>query len=137
MAGTMIKARDAVRTAEVDRVSIADPDRLARHYVHQMVLLEELERGGCQVLFLDRPMSQDPHDHRLLQLRGAVAEYERTLDRRADAAGTAAEVTGGEFAAVDPTPVWLPGGPGPSPRSGGRAGGTGRSGGDPGPVCPP
>lgn len=73
------RLRDAVRAAEVDRVLITDPDRLARNYVHQMVLLEELEREGCQVLFLDRPMSQDPHDHLLLQIRGAVAEYERTL----------------------------------------------------------
>ena len=73
------RLRDAVRAAEVDRVLITDPDRLARNYIHQMVLLEELERRGCQVLFLDRPMSQDPHDHLLLQIRGAVAEYERTL----------------------------------------------------------
>jgi site-specific DNA recombinase len=73
------RLRDAVRAAEVDRVLITDPDRLARNYVHQMVLLEELERGGCQVLFLDRPMSQDPHDQLVLQIRGAVAEYERTL----------------------------------------------------------
>lgn len=73
------RLRDAVRVGEVDQVLIADPDRLARNYVHQMVLLEELERRGCQVRFLDRPMSQDPHDHLLLQIRGAVAEYERTL----------------------------------------------------------
>ena len=73
------RLRDAIRAAEVDRVLITDPDRLARNYVHQMVLLEELERGGCQVLFLDRPMSQDPHDQLVLQIRGAVAEYERTL----------------------------------------------------------
>src|SRR5690348_13372884 len=31
------------------------------------------------VEFLDRPMSADPHDQLLLQIRGAVAEYERTL----------------------------------------------------------
>lgn len=34
---------------------------------------------GCQVEFLDRPMTQDPHDQLLLQIRGAVAEYERIL----------------------------------------------------------
>ena len=44
-----------------------------------MVLLEEFEQIGCQVEFLERPMSQDPHDHLLLQSRGAVAEYERIL----------------------------------------------------------
>jgi site-specific DNA recombinase len=38
-----------------------------------------LQKHGCRVEFLDRPMSQDPHDRPLLQIRGAVAEYERTL----------------------------------------------------------
>jgi site-specific DNA recombinase len=71
--------RDKVKTGELDRVLITAPDRLARNYVHQMVLLEELERAGCGVEFLDRPMSNDPHNQVLLQIRGAVAEYERTL----------------------------------------------------------
>jgi site-specific DNA recombinase len=44
-----------------------------------MVLLEEFERSGYQVHFLDQPVRHDPHDHLLLQIRGAVAEYERTL----------------------------------------------------------
>ncbi len=71
--------RDKIKAADFDRVVVTAPDRLARNYVHQMVLLEELERYGCEVQFLDRPMSQDPHDQLLLQIRGAVAEYERTL----------------------------------------------------------
>jgi site-specific DNA recombinase len=73
------RLRDAVAAAALDRVLVTAPDRLARNYVHQMVLLEELERHDCQVDFLERPMSQDPHDHLLLQIRSAVAEYERTL----------------------------------------------------------
>jgi site-specific DNA recombinase len=71
--------RDAVKAAAFDRVLVTTPDRLARNYVHQMVLLEELERVGCRVEFLERPMSQDPHDQLVLQIRSAVAEYERTL----------------------------------------------------------
>jgi len=73
------RLRDAVKGHEIDRVLVTTPDRLARNYVHQMVLLEEWARAGCLVEFLDRPMSDDPHDHLLLQIRGAVAEYERTL----------------------------------------------------------
>src|SRR4029079_17346289 len=42
-------------------------------------LLEELQRHGCRVEFTDRPLSDDPQDQLLLQIRGAVAEYERTL----------------------------------------------------------
>src|SRR5918912_201451 len=73
------RLRDAVRAGEVGRVLVTDPDRLARSYVQLMVLLEELERAGCEVAFLDRPMGRDPQDQLLLQIRGAVAEYERAL----------------------------------------------------------
>src|SRR5215467_1407087 len=69
----------AVAAAQCDQIILTTPDRLARNYVHQMLLLEEFERVGCHVEFLDRPMSQDPHDQLLLQIRGAVAEYERVL----------------------------------------------------------
>ena len=70
--------RDRAALAEFDVVLITEPDRLARNYVHQMVIIEELETRGVQVAFLERPMSHDPNDRLLLQIRGAVAEYERT-----------------------------------------------------------
>jgi site-specific DNA recombinase len=73
------RLRDHAALAELDLVVVSAPDRLARNYVHQVLLLDELAGHGCQVEFLDRPMSQDPHDQLLLQIRGAVAEYERTL----------------------------------------------------------
>jgi site-specific DNA recombinase len=73
------RLRDAATSARFDRILITAPDRLARNYVHQVLLVEELQRHGAEVEFLDRPMSQDPHDQLLLQIRGAVAEYERTL----------------------------------------------------------
>ena len=71
--------RDRAASGELDLVLMTAPDRLARKYVHQVLLIEELQQHNCQVEFLDRPMSQDPHDQLLLQIRGAVAEYERTL----------------------------------------------------------
>jgi site-specific DNA recombinase len=73
------RLRDAAASARLDRILITEPDRLARNYVHQTLLVEELQKHGAEVVFLDRPMSRDPHDQLLLQIRGAVAEYERTL----------------------------------------------------------
>ena len=73
------RLRDQAALARYNVILVTDPDRLARNYVHQVLLLEELQGHGCRVEFLDRPMSQDPHDQLLLQIRGAVAEYERTL----------------------------------------------------------
>lgn len=71
--------RDQAALAAFELVLITAPDRLARNLVHQAVILDELQRAGCRVEFLDRPMSDDPHDQLLLQIRGAVAEYERAL----------------------------------------------------------
>jgi len=71
--------RDRLKEAIFHRVVMASPDRLARNYVHHMVLLEEFAQAGCRVECLDQPLGQDPQDHLLVQIRGAVAEYERTL----------------------------------------------------------
>jgi site-specific DNA recombinase len=71
--------RDHAARAAFDLVVICSPDRLARNFVHQMVVLEELERRGVRVVFCDRPLSDDPHEQLVTQIRGAVAEYERTL----------------------------------------------------------
>jgi site-specific DNA recombinase len=73
------RLRDHAALADLDVVLVTAPDRLARNYVHQVLLIEELAGHGCRVEFLDRPMSDDPHDQLLLQIRGAVSEYERTL----------------------------------------------------------
>jgi site-specific DNA recombinase len=73
------RLRDLVAEGAVDHVVITTPDRLARKYLHQLLLIEEFEQRGCQVDFLDRPMGHDPNDQLLLHIRGAVAEYERTL----------------------------------------------------------
>ena len=67
------RLRDAAAGAQLDRVLITEPDRLARNYVHQALLVEELQTHGAEVDFLDRPMGRDPHDRLLLQIRGAAA----------------------------------------------------------------
>jgi site-specific DNA recombinase len=64
------RLRDRAALRELDRVLITAPDRLARNHVHQVLLVEEVTATGCEVEFLDRPMSRDPHDQRLLQIRG-------------------------------------------------------------------
>ena len=73
------RLRDAVARGEVETLLLTSPDRLARRYAYQVWLLEEFERAGCQVVFLERPPTGDPQDALVLQIRGAVAEYERTV----------------------------------------------------------
>src|ERR671913_825312 len=89
--------RDAAAMAEFEVLLVAAPDRLARNYVHQVLLLEELQGRGCRVEFAERPMSQDPNDQLLLQIRGAVAEYERTLIAERMRRGRLAKLRSGQL----------------------------------------
>ena len=54
--------RDAVRDAAIDILAVLSPDRLARKYAYQVLLLEEFRRAGCEVVFLHHPISDDPND---------------------------------------------------------------------------
>ena len=73
------RLRDAAREGEFDVLGVYSPDRLARRYAYQVLLLEEFRKAGCAVEFVQRPISDDPHDQLLLQIQGAVAEYERAV----------------------------------------------------------
>jgi site-specific DNA recombinase len=89
--------RDAAAMAEFELLLVTAPDRIARKYVHQVLLMEELRGRGCSVEFLERPMSQDPNDQLLLQIRGAVAEYERTLITERMRRGRLAKLRAGQL----------------------------------------
>ena len=54
------------------------PDRLARRYAYQVLLLEEFQRAGVEVVFAKEPeRSGTPEDELLRQFQGMIAEYER------------------------------------------------------------
>ena len=72
------RVRDLAHAGAVDRLYIHSPDRLARKYVHQVLLLEEFSRQGVEVVFLnDIHEHQSPEGTLLLQMQGMFAEYER------------------------------------------------------------
>ena len=73
------RLRDAASEGAFQIVAVLTPDRLARKYAYQVLLLEELGRAGCQLVFVQHPISDDPNDQLLLQIQGAIAEYERAL----------------------------------------------------------
>jgi site-specific DNA recombinase len=71
------RLRDQAAAGVIDRLDVHSPDRLARNYAHQFLLIEELRRGGIEIVFLNRPIGQSPEDDLLLQMQGMMAEYER------------------------------------------------------------
>ena len=71
------RLRDLAAAAMLDRLYVHSPDRLARKYAYQVLLLDEFQRGGVEVVFLNHAIGSSPEDQLLLQVQGMVAEYER------------------------------------------------------------
>ena len=67
--------RDHAREGRFDAVVVLCPDRLARRYAYQVLILEELKRAGVEVHFSERPIQDTPDDQLLLQIQGAIADY--------------------------------------------------------------
>jgi site-specific DNA recombinase len=71
------KLRDLVAQVPVDVVLVYSPDRLARKYAYQALLIEEFAKAGTSVMFVKGPSSDSPEDALLVQFQGMIAEYER------------------------------------------------------------
>jgi site-specific DNA recombinase len=71
------RLRDLAAAGGLDRLYVHSPDRLARKYAYQVLLLDEWQHAGVEVVFLNRAVGTTPEDELLLQVQGMVAEYER------------------------------------------------------------
>ena len=71
------RLRDGAQAGAFDAILVLSPDRLSRKYAYLILILEEFERFTTPVIFLEQPPSDDPHSALLVQIQGAVAEYER------------------------------------------------------------
>src|SRR5262245_57664308 len=71
------RLRDVLAAGSVDRLSGHSPERLARKYAYQVLLVDEFRRAGVAIIFLNRALGQSPEDALLRQVQGMIAEYER------------------------------------------------------------
>jgi site-specific DNA recombinase len=71
------RLRDMASAGAIDRLYVHSPDRLARKYAYQVLLVDELQRCGVELVFLNHELGRSPEEDLLLQVQGMIAEYER------------------------------------------------------------
>jgi len=71
------RLRDLVAQVGVDVVLCYAPDRLARKFAYQALLIEEFARAGTRVEFVRGPRGDSPEDQLMVQFQGMFAEYEK------------------------------------------------------------
>ena len=70
------RIRDLAERRGFDVLLTWGPDRLARSFALQALIIEELERCGVRTVFLDREPADDPLSKRH-EITGAVGEFEQ------------------------------------------------------------
>jgi len=71
------RLRDAAYIGDFKRLYVHSPDRLARKYAYQVLIIDELQKQGIEIVFLNRAIGASPEEDLLLQMQGMFAEYER------------------------------------------------------------
>ena len=71
------RLRDVIAGVGIDVVLCYSPDRLARKFAYQALLIEEFTRAGTRVEFVKGPRGDSPEDQLLVQFQGMFAEYEK------------------------------------------------------------
>jgi site-specific DNA recombinase len=71
------RMRDLAERRGFDVLLTHCADRLARKFVLQALILEEMERFGVKTIFLEGGAADDPLSKLTHQITGAVAEFER------------------------------------------------------------
>jgi len=91
------RLRDAAQRGEFDGVVVLSPDRLARNYAHQWLLIEEFEKLHVHLIFLQNPFGDTPQGKLLTQMQGMMAEYERAQILERTRRGRLEKARRGEF----------------------------------------
>src|SRR5215831_9130192 len=91
------RLRDGAQRGEFDAVVVLAPDRLARNYAHQWLLVEEFEKLNTQLIFLQNPFRDTPQGKLLTQMQGMIAEYERAQIAERMRRGKLEKARRGEF----------------------------------------
>lgn len=73
----LTKLREDVRKGLVTKIVCLDPDRLSRKLMNQLIISEELEKKGVELLFVNGDYAKTPEGQLFYSMRGAISEFEK------------------------------------------------------------
>lgn len=74
----LTQMRQDVRDGIITKIVCLDPDRLARKLMLQLILTDEFEKRGVEIIFVNGEYAKTPEGQLFYSLRGAIAEFEKS-----------------------------------------------------------
>lgn len=69
--------REDIRVKTITHVICYDPDRLSRKLMNQLIVTEELDKSGVELVFVNGDYAKTPEGQLFYSMRGAIAEFEK------------------------------------------------------------
>lgn len=73
------RLRDDASRGFIESLYIYSPDRLARDFVDQGIVIRELEKSNVEIVFFDEPLKDDINSRLMFGVKGLFGEYERRV----------------------------------------------------------
>lgn len=73
----LTQLRKDVKEGIITTVICLDPDRLARKLMLQLIITDELEKNGAELVFVSTEFAKTPEGQLFYSMRGAISEFEK------------------------------------------------------------
>jgi len=73
----LTRMREAIKAKRFDVVIFYDPDRMARNLMHQLIIVEEIDKSGAELKFVVVNYEQSPDGKFMFGIRGLLAQLEK------------------------------------------------------------
>ncbi|WP_029097385.1 recombinase family protein [Brevibacillus thermoruber] len=73
----LTKLRQDVKEGLITKVICLDPDRLSRKLMNQLIITDEFDKRGVELVFVNGEYAKTPEGQLFYSMRGAIAEFEK------------------------------------------------------------
>lgn len=88
--------RQALKAKVHDVVICYDPDRLSRNLSHQLIITDDIDRAGAELIFVSVQFESSPEGRLFYAIRGAISGYEREKIRERTMRGKRGKLQAGK-----------------------------------------
>ena len=94
---SMEKLRAAIKRKEFTYIICLDPDRLARNLAHQLIIHQEIDTAGAELLFVSEEFKNTPEGLLYFSMKGAFSQYELAKIKERTMRGKRGKLTAGKL----------------------------------------
>ncbi|WP_158442826.1 recombinase family protein [Pelosinus sp. UFO1] len=91
------RLRQSIRDKTVSRIMFYDPDRMSRNLTVQLILADEIEKAGIELLFVTGDYDASPEGRLFFSMKGAISAYEKAKIRERTMSGKRAKARKGKL----------------------------------------